>query len=101
MLSFDFGITGDEEVQKIYGEKILSYFETDGEDKSALDYKNLYYYGGLFDYSAAWLNKNVGGFDTLEVYTGGFDLIAKYALGAGIIVLLASPLIKKLMGRVH
>ena len=66
-LSFDFGITGDEEVQKIYGEKILSYFETDGEDKSALDYKNLYYYGGLFDYSAAWLNKHVGGLDVYEM----------------------------------
>ncbi len=46
-------------------------------------------------------DKNVGGFDTLEVYTGGFDLIAKYALGAGIIVLVASPLIKRLMGKVH
>ncbi|MFC4095142.1 peptide MFS transporter [Euzebyella saccharophila] len=46
-------------------------------------------------------DKNVGGFETLSVYTGGFELIAKYALGAGIIVLLASPLIKKLMGRVH
>ena len=66
-LSFDFGITGDEELQKIYGEKILSYFETNGEDKSALDYKNLYYYGGLFDYCAAWLNKNVGGFDEYDL----------------------------------
>ncbi len=46
-------------------------------------------------------DKNVGGFDTLEVYTGGFDLIAKYALGAGLIVLVASPLIKRLMGKVH
>jgi len=46
-------------------------------------------------------DKNVGGFDTLEVYTGGFDLIAKYALAAGIIVLVASPLIKKLMGKIH
>ncbi len=46
-------------------------------------------------------DKNIGGFDTLEVYTGGFDLIAKYAIGAGIIVLVASPLIKKLMGKVH
>ncbi|GGG35927.1 MFS transporter [Croceivirga lutea] len=44
---------------------------------------------------------NIGGFDTLDVYTGGFMLIAKYALGAGVIVLLASPLIKKLMGNVH
>lgn len=46
-------------------------------------------------------DKDVGGFDTLEIYTGGFDLIAKYAIGAGIIVLIASPLIKKLMGKVH
>ncbi|WP_149274704.1 peptide MFS transporter [Pareuzebyella sediminis] len=46
-------------------------------------------------------DKNVGGFETLAVYTNGFELIAKYALGAGIIVLLASPLIKRLMGKVH
>jgi len=46
-------------------------------------------------------DKNVGGLETLAVYTGGFDLIAKYALGAGLIVLLAGPLIKKLMGNVH
>jgi POT family proton-dependent oligopeptide transporter len=46
-------------------------------------------------------DKNIGGFETLTVYTDGFDLIAKYALGAGIIVLLASPLIKRLMGNVH
>ncbi len=46
-------------------------------------------------------DKNVGGFDTLSVYTDGFDLIAKYALGAGLLVLVASPLIKKLMGKIH
>ncbi len=46
-------------------------------------------------------DKNVGGFDTLTVYTEGFELIAYYSLGAGLIVLLASPLIKKLMGNVH
>ena len=46
-------------------------------------------------------DKNIGGFDTLLVYTDGFDLIAKYAIGAGILVLIASPLIKKLMGNVH
>jgi len=44
---------------------------------------------------------NVGGFDTLTVYTDGFLLKAKYSIGAGIIVLLASPLIKRLMGNVH
>ena len=67
LLSFDFGITGDEELQKVYGEKILSYFETDGEDDSALNYKNLYYYGGLFDYCAAWLNAKIGGFDPYDM----------------------------------
>ena len=44
---------------------------------------------------------NVGGLETLSIYTNGFDLIAKYALGAGLIVLLFSPLMKKLMGKVH
>ena len=46
-------------------------------------------------------DKNVGGFETLTVYTDGFELIAKYAVVAGVLVLLASPLIKKLMGKVH
>ncbi len=67
LLSFDFGITGDEEVQKVYGEKVLSYFETNGQDSTALSYKNLYYYGGLFDYSAAWANKNIGGLDPYDM----------------------------------
>ncbi|MDY0780698.1 oligopeptide:H+ symporter [Tenacibaculum sp. IB213877] len=44
---------------------------------------------------------NVGGLQTLEIYTNGFELIAHYAIGAGILVLLFSPLMKKLMGNVH
>ncbi|MEP3839111.1 MAG: oligopeptide:H+ symporter [Algibacter sp.] len=44
---------------------------------------------------------NVGGLDTLAIYTDGFLLIAKYALGAGLIVIAFSPLMKKLMGKVH
>ncbi len=44
---------------------------------------------------------NVGGFETLDVYTGGFEIIAQYALGAGVLVLLASPILRKLMGDVH
>lgn len=46
-------------------------------------------------------DKDVGGFDTLSVYTDGFELIAYYSIGAGALVLLASPFIKKLMGKVH
>jgi POT family proton-dependent oligopeptide transporter len=44
---------------------------------------------------------NVGGLETLSIYTDGFHLIALYAVGAGAIVLLLSPLMKKLMGNVH
>ena len=44
---------------------------------------------------------NVGGLDTLAIYTDGFHLIALYAVGAGAVVLLFSPLMKKLMGNVH
>ena len=44
---------------------------------------------------------NVGGFDTLGIYTDGFNLIAQYSLGAGLIVLIFGPLMKKLMGNVH
>ena len=44
---------------------------------------------------------NVGGLQTLGLYTDGFVLIAQYSLGAGLLVLLFSPLMKKLMGNVH
>ena len=46
-------------------------------------------------------DKNVGGLETLTIYTDGFNLIAMYALAAGAIVLLFSPLMKKLLGNVH
>jgi len=46
-------------------------------------------------------DENIGGLETLSVYTDGFGLIAQYALGAGILVILFSPLMKKLMGNVH
>ena len=44
---------------------------------------------------------NIGGLDTIDIYTDGFMLISQYALGAGLIVIIFSPLMKKLMGEVH
>lgn len=44
---------------------------------------------------------NVGGLETLSTYTDGFNLIALYSLGAGAVVLVFSPLMKKLLGNVH
>jgi POT family proton-dependent oligopeptide transporter len=46
-------------------------------------------------------DSNVGGFQSLSIYLDGFDLIAKYAIGAALIVLLFSRWINKLMGDVH
>ncbi len=44
---------------------------------------------------------NVSGLATLDTYIGGFDLIAKYALGASVIVFILSPILKRMMGNVH
>ncbi|MBC2837798.1 peptide MFS transporter [Robiginitalea sp. SC105] len=44
---------------------------------------------------------DVRGLQTLDTYTGGFELIAQYALGAAVIVLVTAPLMKRLMGNVH
>ena len=44
---------------------------------------------------------NVSGFETLNVYIDGFGLIAKYALGASLVVFVLSPILKRMMGNVH
>ena len=67
MLSLDYGITVDEMEHQIYGEKILSYLETGGEDKTAISYKNYYTSGGLFDFSAAFLNKYIFDVDSFKL----------------------------------
>lgn len=53
LLSFDYGATGDENLQDNYGEKLVDYYLSLGQDQSALNYKNLYLYGGLFEFMAS------------------------------------------------
>ncbi len=53
----DYGLTHDEEVQAIYGEKLLSWYSSLFQDNSAFEYLDLFWYGGLFDLVAALLNK--------------------------------------------
>ena len=65
MLSFDYGITGDEEVQAEYGERVYKYFASGGDDRSVFDYKNLYLYGGFFDLMAA-IFARLGIFDLFD-----------------------------------
>lgn len=38
---------------------------------------------------------------SLPIYIDGFSLISNYALGAGVLVLLLAPFLKRLMGNVH
>ena len=43
----------------------------------------------------------VSGVNSLHVYADGFGLIAKYAIGASVIMLLLAPLLKRWMGNIH
>ncbi len=79
-LSSDFGISGDEYAQKVYGEFIAKHFETDGafkalkedypnyEGQDALTMQpNLWLYGGFFDYVAAKVNEWYPAYDDYNV----------------------------------
>lgn len=46
-------------------------------------------------------NPDISGHESLETYINGFHLIAEYAIGAAVIVLITAPLMKRLMGNVH
>lgn len=50
-----YGVSTDEEVQHIYGKKLLSYYLSGFQDRSAFHFKDLYLYGGLFDMLVAML----------------------------------------------
>ena len=45
----DYGLTWDEEVQHIYGDLLLRWYATLGEDRGAVTFANLIYYGGFFE----------------------------------------------------
>ncbi len=68
LLSPDFGISGDEYTQHQYGERLVKYYESGGEDKAALEYKNLKYYGGLFDYLVTSINAKGDGTYRFDIY---------------------------------
>lgn len=56
-VSKDYGISGDEYTQNTYGEEVYKYFATFGEDKGALNFKNVYFYGGFYDLLCVTVNK--------------------------------------------
>ena len=79
VLSPDYGISGDEYAQKVYGELIVEHFNSDGEYKLPADHPrypnqnamdmqpNLWLYGGGFDYFAAKVNDWFPAYDDYEV----------------------------------
>ena len=50
-----YGITTDEYVQQVYGEKLWAFYLSGFADWSAFHFDNLYLYGGLFDMTAVAL----------------------------------------------
>lgn len=72
VMSFQYGISGDEISMNEYGKSILHYFTSFGADRTALNPPPSYdkdgvleYYGGAFDLLAALINK----ISPLEEYT--------------------------------
>jgi hypothetical protein len=52
LMSFDHGTTWDELYSHTYGQHLLDFYGSLGEDDKALSYGNLYLYGGLFEIAA-------------------------------------------------
>ena len=61
----DYGISWDEQLQNTYGKKLLAYYVSGFQDRSAFSYINLFLYGGFFDILAALANL-VSPFDEYE-----------------------------------
>lgn len=60
----DYGITWDEEVQNMYGNMLLALYTSGFQDRSALSFMNLYFYGGFFDLCTAIVNQ----FTPFDIY---------------------------------
>ncbi len=82
-LSFDYGISWDAKRHNMYGYEMLKYFDTDGEDKTALSetssMNEFRYYGEHFNVISAWLNTNIkpwGEFETRHFLNALYGLLA-------------------------
>ncbi len=83
-LSSDFGITGDEVLQKNYGDDILAYYQSGGKNQKCLEWELLSYYGGLFDYTSsilAGIFPNADVYDVRHAFNSLFGFIAILFIG--------------------
>ncbi len=77
LLFGDYGITHDEAVQNEYGRMILAYYTSFFQDRSALEYLDLFHYGGFFDLLAAIANEvsPLGVFETRHLLGGVLGVV--------------------------
>ncbi len=82
----DYGITWDEDVHNWYGVLVLDYYLSGFRDLRAVDWLDLFNYGGAFDMTAAAVN-HLSPFDTygtrhlLNGLVGVLGLVGAYKLG--------------------
>jgi hypothetical protein len=76
----DAGVTWDEGVQLTYGQLVLAWFRSGFRDRGALEYLDLYLYGGLFDAPAQWIVERspLGPFETRHVLTALVAVVGIY-----------------------
>ncbi|MSO72247.1 MAG: hypothetical protein EXQ84_01365 [Rhodospirillaceae bacterium] len=86
----DYGNSWDERLQNAYGEKLLGYYTTGFDDRSAFSFLNLFLYGGFFDLLAALANliSPFGTFETRHLL-GGLIFLAGLLGGWKLTLLLA------------
>ncbi len=110
MLSFHYGITGDEKIQDDYGRQVYDYLFNDG--KITLDPNTgIQFYGGLFDFLANWFAKIFSSLDHFEarhVLNSLFGAVAIIFTGlfakkiwnwrAGLLALLMASLSPRIFG---
>ncbi len=65
LMSFKSGINNDDKMQNEYEQKLMAYYTTGGEDKSALDLPKtkMHFYGGMFEVVTGFTNKLLGSSD--------------------------------------
>ena len=83
----NYGLTWDEDVHRAYGERILNWYASGFQDRSALDFLDLYLYGGWFDALGQLVARisPVGVFETRHFLTailGFLAIVFIWRLGA-------------------
>jgi hypothetical protein len=85
----DAGVVWDEWLQRKYGALVLNWFRSGFRDRSALEFRDLYLYGGLFDAPAQLLSwySPLGPYETRHVFSALIataGVVASYKIAARI-----------------